>query len=826
RRPLHAVGEPMPLRQGQRQATMLKVLNCVAQEHDLRLVALSAVICVLGCFTTVTLLGRAQVDSRRFVPWTFAAATLFGCSIWSLHFVSMLAFMPGLPIVYEIGLTAASIAVPVGGAWAAFQLLRLRAPRPVVVALCGSVLGLAIAGMHYCGVAAMRVPGLLLFDRAAVAASCAWSLAFAILALARSRDLARLGCRLEVAAWLTIGICGLHFTGMSAVTIVPGPIGDVPATVLGGAALALAVGGVSLVILLASLIAVMLEQHLAQRAMQELDRMRLLANLSHEVLILQRDGVVLEVNSAGERLFRQDASDLIGRSVMSLFATGSVPALCRRMTLPALERKPEEVEVQTLAGTNVTVELSCEPLMYRGQPATAMALRDLTDRKRDEARIRHLARHDALTGLPNRYTLQERLEIALETADRDRSGVAVVYLDFDRFKPVNDLFGHAVGDALLVRATRRIQAELGATDMLARIGGDEFVIVLAGVAHPEKAGDTAQRVIEALSKPFLIEGHHIEIGVSAGIALHPVDGDTPDTLLRAADTAMYRVKDEGRGALRFFEPAMDAQLQARRQLEQELGGAIAAGELMLHYQPIVNGASGDVETLEALIRWNHPVRGLVPPNDFIPFSEETGLIGRIGAWVIDTACAAAVRWPQPWRVSVNVSPMQFRLDDVCATVASALERHGLAPGRLVIEITEGVLMADAVKAVAVLNRLRDLGVRIALDDFGTGFSSLSYLQLFRFDKFKIDKSFIRKLGQSDEALTLTRTIVNLGHNLGLQVTAEGVETAEQLAILQALGCDQIQGFLVARPAPVSSFGETDRIRARALFQGPPALLSA
>ena len=804
---------------------MLKVLNCVTQDHDLWLVALSALICGLGCFTTVTLLSR-RTQAHGSAWWPLAAAVIFGCSIWALHFVAMLAFMPDLKMGYDLAITVASCAIPICGAGAAFFLFQSHGRRSIRVSVGGLLLGGAISGMHYTGVAAMRFSGFALFDDVAITVSVLISIAFSAVALARSNDLSRLRRRLETAAWLAIGICGLHFTGMSAITIAPGDPVASGHIVLGTTTLAIVVGSVSLVILAASLAAVLMEQHLAQRTVQELARMRLLSNLSHEALLIHSNGVVIEVNSAGERLFKHTAAGLVGLPLLQLFAETSVPAICRRMQSRAEELRPEEVEILTAEGTPVAVELSCQAITYMGRPATALAFRDLTDRKRDEAHIRHLARHDALTNLPNRTMLQERLELALDTAAHDGSGVAVLYLDLDRFKPVNDMFGHAVGDELLRRATKRMQAKLGNGDLLARIGGDEFVIVSAGVTAPDKVATLARRLIDTLRQPFAIEGHRVEIGVSAGIALYPEDGGTPDDLLRAADTAMYRVKDEGRGALRFFEPAMNAQLQARRLLEQELAGAVAAGQFVLYYQPIVNAATGEVETFEALIRWNHPVRGLVPPMEFIPFAEETNLIAAIGAWVIDTACATAAAWPQPWRVSVNVSPSQFRYGEVCATVAAALSRHDLQPNRLVIEITESVLMEDTAKALGTLNRLRDLGVRIALDDFGTGFSSLSYLQLFRFDKFKIDKSFVKRLGQSADALTITRTIVNLGHNLGLQVTAEGVETPQQLALLKSFGCDQIQGYLVARPAPEGSFSDRDHVRTRLLFQPEPLRLSA
>ncbi len=806
---------------------MLKVMNCVAYEHDLRLVALSAVICILGCYTTTTLMHRAGESVRaRSRRWLALAAIVFGCSVWSLHFVAMLAFMPGQAMAYEVSLTAMSIFVASAGALLALLVWRASIGRLVSSAFAGILLGLAITGMHYVGVAAMRSSEALVFNASYLAASIIISVIFSVLALCRAGKLGTTGRRLEIAGWLSLAICGLHFTGMTAITVVPGVAAADGGAVLGTTTLALAVGSVSIAVLIASLAAITIEQTMTQRSLRDLRRMRLMSNLAQEVLIVHRDGIVLEVNSAGERLFKASAKDIIGRAVLSLFTEDSASALIRRERCEPSARLAEEVGVQADDGACIPVELSCQAIDYLGKAATVIALRDLTDRKRHEERIQYLARHDALTNLPNRYALLERLEFALDTAAQQQSAIAIVYIDLDRFKPVNDLHGHAAGDALLVQTAKRILAEIRSSDTLARIGGDEFVMILTSGAPPEKVSVIAARIIEALRKPFQFEGHRIEIGASVGISLYPDDGSSADTLMRAADAAMYRAKAEGRGALRFYEASMNAQLQSRLQLEQELAGAVERNELVLHYQPIVNGVTGEVETFEALIRWEHPRRGMIGPVEFIPLAEQTGLIDHIGRWVIETACREAAGWTHPWRVSLNVSPVQFRRSDVCDAIGAALQVNSLDPGRVVVEVTEGILINETAKAVATLNRLKDMGVRVALDDFGTGYSSLSYLQLFKFDRFKIDKSFVGKLGQSDDALTITRTIVNLGHNLALQVTAEGVETLAQLTILQMLGCDQIQGYLVARPGPIHTFTESERLRTLALFSKDRLRLSA
>jgi diguanylate cyclase (GGDEF)-like protein/PAS domain S-box-containing protein len=822
---------------------MFKIIACVAQQHDLGLVAISAGICLLGCFSTVTLMAEAeQAERRALLPWLLAAAAVFGCSVWSLHFVAMLAFHPGGQAAYDLLPTAASIAIAVAGALIAL-LIRAQARHvPLKVAAAGVALAAAIAGMHYTGVGAMAASSVLVFEGAYVHASLGLCAALAVIALARAGDLTGLGRRIEVTLWLALAICGLHFTGMTALTLAPVAMQEEGGSALGSTQLGLAVGLVSLVVLAAGLAALLMQRHLMRRRMDELSRMRLLGNLAHEVLLIHRSGRVVEINQAGLRLFETTTGEIVGRPVLDLFSEADAPAVMRRSRCRPEDLRPEEFEIRTASGLLVPVELSCRPIEYLGRPATAVALRDLSQRRRDEARIRHLALHDALTDLPNRTLLEERLTLALENAAENGTSVALVYLDLDRFKPVNDFHGHAAGDALLVQAAKRMLAELRPTDTLARIGGDEFVIVLAHTRTLAQVAETAERLVAALGRAFQIEGRiedgsrgrsetlRIEIGASAGIALYPSDGSTSESLKRAADTALYRVKDEGRGAVRFFEAAMDEQLQARRRIEHELSGAIPRGELQLYYQPIVNGRTGEIETFEALIRWHHPERGCVSPAEFIPLAEQTDQIARIGAWVLDTACAAAAAWSHPWRVSVNVSPKQFRQPGFAAGVAAVLGRHGLPPGRLVLEITEGVFIQDAALAVEVLTALRTLGVRLALDDFGTGYSSLSYLQRFKFDKIKVDQSFVRRLGQHADSLTIVRAITHLGHNLGLQVTVEGVETQEQLAVLRELGCDQMQGYLFARPTPmtgpmttpIAGSPDLERARLRSLFDGPQA----
>ncbi len=423
---------------------------------------------------------------------------------------------------------------------------------------------------------------------------------------------------------------------------------------------------------------------------------------------------------------------------------------------------------------------------------------DVTERRQAEAKIMHMARHDALTGLPNRVLFRDKMEQALRRGDR----LAVMFLDLDRFKGVNDSLGHSVGDALLCAVTERLQRVVRGVDTVARLGGDEFAIV-QNQARPSEAGELAAKVIESLLEPFEIHGHQVVIGTSIGIAMAPTDGHEPDQLLRNADMALYRAKANGRGSYHFFQPEMDAQMQERRRLELDLRKALLANEFELYYQPLVQLARGEVCCFEALLRWNHPERGLVGPDEFIPVAEEIGLIVPLGEWVLKQACKDAMAWPDKITVAVNLSAAQFRNPTLALSVVSALGQSGLSASRLELEITETVLLQDDRAVLDTLHQMRDLGVRICMDDFGTGYSSLSYLRSFPFDKIKIDRSFVQELGKENDCAAIIRAVTGLGASLGMITTAEGVETEQQLEILRAEGCVQAQGFLFSRPRPLS-----------------------
>lgn len=426
-------------------------------------------------------------------------------------------------------------------------------------------------------------------------------------------------------------------------------------------------------------------------------------------------------------------------------------------------------------------------------------------------RQRHLAQEqahrDPLTGLANRLMFRQHLQQAAFRAEAG-SNIAVLYLDLDGFKAVNDTLGHPVGDELLCAVSARLRHCVRESDLVARIGGDEFVVVQMEALQPDAGTELSERLIRAIQAPFSIQSHPILIGTSIGIATAPASLAEADSLLRDADIALYVAKAEGRGTWRAFQPEMNQQMQARRRLETALRCAVAEKQFEVFYQPLVQASTGELTGFEALLRWSHPERGVVSPADFIPLAEETALIKPLGAWVLEKACCDAAKWPSLLKVAVNLSPVQFVKGRLVQEVRHALEVSGLAATRLELEITESVLLQNSDETLRLLNQLRDLGVQISMDDFGTGYSSLSYLRSFPFDKIKIDQAFVRTLGDGKGSLEIIRAVVGLGRALNMKVLAEGVETVEQFTALQAEGCDEIQGYLFSKPVPLNEVWRT------------------
>jgi diguanylate cyclase (GGDEF)-like protein/PAS domain S-box-containing protein len=560
-------------------------------------------------------------------------------------------------------------------------------------------------------------------------------------------------------------------------------------------------------------------------------RFRQLADATFEGLVIHRDGIVIDANTAMAAILGWPQEMLVGRNVFDFCMPASQETL--RLHIDALAaphaamgaEAPVELELRHADGSAIPVEILGRTMPFENGDARVVAVRDIRERKAAEERILHLAHHDTLTSLPNRNLFRDRLNQAMARAKRGGNTVAVLCLDLDRFKPVNDSFGPEIADELLRQVALRLLHSIRADDTVARLGADEFALIQVGLSHPDGPAFMADRLVKALSDPFIICGHHIVIGTSIGIALYPNDGISGDELLRAADTALDRAKAAGGGTYRFFESEMDLRLQERRRLEHDLRQALTANQLELNYQPLVDCEHLTALGCEALLRWRHPERGPISPAEFIPLAEECGLIRQLGDWVLRTACSEAAGWPQGKIVAVNLSPIQFRQPDLAEQILAILAETGLAPQRLELEITEGVLIEDTERTLATLSMLKDAGIRISLDDFGTGFSSLSYLQRFPFDKIKIDRSFIWAMEQNPDSMAIVRAVIALGKSLRITVTAEGVETPRQLAWLQQEHCNQAQGYLLGKPmsrAEIARLWTSTPTRAQAELPLSPA----
>lgn len=530
------------------------------------------------------------------------------------------------------------------------------------------------------------------------------------------------------------------------------------------------------------------------------------------------DGRILDCNDAFARILGYTSrSECIGGSMVQHYAD---PGQRRRLfaILRAQEvLSDQEVALRRVDGSPAWVLANADLLAARGSEPEILegTVIDITQRRNAESRIVYQALHDSLTGLPNRTLFHDRLAQALAQGKRHGDHLAVLFLDLDQFKVVNDTLGHAAGDRLLIEIAGRLQRSVRESDTVARVGGDEFTFLLPGIDRAEDAARTAQKILEAISRPLEIDGHLLYVTTSIGISLYPADGEEAEALLSSADIAMYRAKDLGRNGFQLSTPAMNAKSVARLSLERDLRMAIERGELSLVYQPQAGVVSGKTVGFEALLRWNHPQRGVVLPGEFIAIAEETRLILPLGDWVLRTACEQARRWQAGGgprlRVAVNLSALQFRQRSLASTVQSTLSETGIDPDSLEIEITESAAMLNAEQTIDVLSELREMGVRISIDDFGTGHASLSYLKQFPIDALKIDRSFVADMEASREGLAIITAITGLAHGLGLGVIAEGVESDSQLRLLAACGCDEYQGFLLSKPlAPTTVPGFLDR----------------
>jgi diguanylate cyclase (GGDEF)-like protein/PAS domain S-box-containing protein len=777
---------------------MFKIYNCIVTAHDLRLVGLAALVCVLASLAAINLLRHARKSAGHMRGvWLAISAISTGFGIWATHFIAMLAFTPGIPSGYNIILTILSLvaAIVLTAAGLAVSLTPNWRHGPWIG---GAIVAGGIAAMHYTGMAAFEIAGVILWDPVLVVTSIVLGAGIGAVALPVGLHGKEEKWKVGGALLLTLAICSHHFTAMGAVSIVPDPTIEVSPSALPAGWLAVGVAIASFAIIGLALAGAVLDIRDRRRSELEVDRMRDLADASVEGLLVCDGEMIVSVNTSFAVLAGLSTADLVGARLARCF-----PDQVARAQLLSGSNQTVETDLRHLNGSMTPVELLLRPIIFAGRPHHVVAVRDLKARKDAEQHIHYLAHHDALTSLPNRSHFNARLDQELAALSKGES-LAVLCLDLDRFKEVNDLFGHAAGDTVLQTVASRVTAVLGEHQIMARLGGDEFAILMPGVANPAAASRLAETVLEALRTTSDTPETN-SISTSIGIALCPDDATDRQSLLTHADTALYRAKNEGRNTYRFFEAKMGAEVRERRMLEHDLRLAIARGELRLVYQPQKEVQSGTVTGFEALLRWKHPVRGEISPVVFIPIAEETGAILEIGDWVLKTACREAALWTVPLTVAVNVSAVQLYNVSFVQELHQILLETGLSPQRLEIEITETALVRDFNRALTTLRLIKALGIRIAMDDFGTGYSSLSNLRAFPFDKIKIDGSFIKSVNTNGQAATIVRAVLGLGRGLRLPVLAEGVETDAELQFLQDEQCDEMQGYLLGRPAAIGSF---------------------
>ncbi len=782
---------------------MYRLISCLSEGHVTWLLGVAVLISISSSLATFGLLARSRRTPDRIAIWTLAAAFTAGAGIWSTHFIGMLAYEPpGFALIsYDVLLTVLSLAVAVVLAYPALVVIRDK-DRLYGVPAGGALIVAAIAVMHNVGMGGVLVPGHFTYDPAYLGAAVATGSTFAVLSAYACKTYGDHKRGLVAAGlMMALAINALHFMSMTAATMIPDPSVVVTGGVLENDVLAVGVAGVMFVVVSIAVCALVADERL-KAAKDEAARLNALADAVVEGIAVLDGWTIADVNASLASLAGRTREDLIGGGFGALVIQDGIFGLPSGGVGDT--SGPFRTELIDAAGNRLPVECFLKRVSFRDGEKTVVAVRDLRERTRAEERIQFLAHNDSLTGLRNLASLREDLpRMVARLGGSGHSSLGLLYLDLDRFKEVNDVFGHQAGDGLLSALAERLKRL--APTMAYRHGGDEFVIVKPNAREPDEIAAFAAMIIREVSKPYFVGGRFMSVGASIGISILARDADDAEELLRHADIALYCAKSEGRSTFRLFDQAMEDVLKERQGLERELQLAVVRGELHLVYQPIGDPKTGRISAFEALLRWRSSEFGNVGPDRFIPVAEACGAIIPIGAWVLAAACREAASWDEPLIVCVNLSSVQFQQGDLVEIVESVLRESRLPPERLELEVTESVLLDDKESAGRTLVRLHELGVKIAMDDFGTGYSSLSYLQTFPFDTLKIDKSFLAKVGKEAHSSAIVETIIKLGEALDLKVVAEGVETAEQAAFLRDRNCDLIQGYLIGAPQPIAAY---------------------
>jgi len=783
------------------------------------LVTLSILIAILAAYAAINLISQLYIFRSKTYIWTQIAISGFvlGLGIWSMHFIGMMAFNLPVPVRYDGPLTLLSLIIAVVASIIGLAIAHYKHTLlPLIVG--GLFLGMSVSSMHYVGMAAMRLSAemshdpVLVFVSILIGVIASISALWIALSIVEGKIESSFKVKLSSSTVMGFAVAGMHYTAMAAThfyvsseTVIINDGFELNPAVIGG-------------LLTFSTILLMFFSTWSSRIASEASIVKsheekinaITANVIDAIITINDKGIIESVNKSVESIFGYKPDELIGKNINIIVPEphhSSHDQYISRYIETGVSNFIGETQRELKAVRKdkkvIPIDLTVSEATINKRKIFIGVVRDVSEYVKNKEKMDYLAHHDVLTELPNRFSFMESINSSIIHAKRRNLLLAVLFIDLDRFKVINDSLGHDIGDQLLQKIAHVLTSCIREGDILARLSGDEFTIMLDDISALDDIAPIAHKIVSKLSQPFIVNGHELFTTASIGISLYPEDGDTSQLLMKNADIAMYSSKNAGGNRYRFYSSDMNERAIERLSMESELRHALERNEFVLHYQPQINIESGTVSGIEALVRWQHPEQGLVPPNEFIPLLEDTGLIVSVGEWILKEACLQNKRLQEmgipPVVVAINMSARQFNEPNLIKTIVDILEETGLSADFLELEITESVLMEQNILNKSVLSEIDALGVQLAIDDFGTGYSSLNYLRKLPIDTLKIDQSFVSDLASNDDGAAIVELIINMANSLKLNVIAEGVETEEQLVFLREHHCGEVQGYLFSKP---------------------------